>query len=212
MLTIYGNDHSSCVQKVLWAAEELKLPYALVPKGGSYGGLDDPAYLALNPNKLIPTLDDDGFILWESSAILCYLATTYGQGTLYPHSPRARGDAYRWVFWQSTTIRSAIMPLYLQWCVWKPAYRHLEELERYRRSMESHWRLIEAQLANQPWLAGDEFSIGDIPMGIMAHWWYSFPIDHFELPHTKAWYDRLLARPAFQKTVVGPLTHADQNP
>lgn len=209
MLTIYGNDHSSCVQKVLWCAEELKLPYRLVEKGGAFGGLDDPEYVKLNPNRLIPTVVDDGFVLWESGAILCYLASTYGQGTLYPTDPRARGEAYRWVFWQGGTVRSSIMQLYLQWRVWKPAYRHLEELERLRRGMEPVWRIVDRQLADRPWLAGEAFSMGDIAMGIMAHWWYSFPIDHFDLPHMAAWHRRLLERPAFQKSVVQPYEHVE---
>ena len=209
MLTIYGNDHSSCVQKVLWCAEELEIPYKRIDKGGAFGGLDDPAYVKLNPNKLIPTIDDDGFVLWESGAILCYLASTYGNGTLYPSDDRARGDAYRWVFRQTGTVRSAIMPLYMQWRVWKPGYRHLEELERYRRGMEPYWRIVDNHLKDRPWLAGQDFSIGDIAMGIMAHWWYSFPVDHFDLPRMKDWHSRLLQRPAFRKSVVAPYDHAD---
>jgi glutathione S-transferase len=101
------------------------------------------------------------------------------------------------------------MPLYMQWRVWQPAYRHLEELEGYRRGMEPVWRIVEMQLTRNAWLAGDAFSMADIPMGIMAHWWYSFPIEHFELPHVRKWYGRLLERPAFQKSVVAPLAHAD---
>ena len=209
MLTIYGNDHSSCVQKVLWCAEELGLAYELVLKGGSYGGLDEPDYVRLNPNRLVPTIVDDGLVLWESSAILCHLAARYGQGSLYPCDANARGEAYRWVFWQSGTVRGAIMPLYMQWRVWKPDYRHLEELERLRRGMEPVWRIVDDHLARNRWLAGDAFSMADIPMGIMAHWWYSFPIDHFELKHMREWHARLLERPAFQKTVVEPLADAD---
>jgi glutathione S-transferase len=209
MLTIYGNDHSSCTQKVIWCAEELGLAYRLIDKGGSFGGLGDPEYVKLNPNRLIPTIDDDGFVLWESGAILCYLASRYGKGTLYPSDDHARGEAYRWVLWQTGTVRSAIMPLYVQWRVWKPAYRHLDELERARRAMEPIWRVVETQLETRSWLAGDAFSMADIPMGIMAHWWYSFPIEHFELPHLAGWHRRLLRRPAFQRSVVQPLAHAD---
>jgi glutathione S-transferase len=209
MLTIYGNDHSSCVQKVLWAAEELGLPYALIEKGGSFGGLDDTEYVELNPNRLIPTIVDDGLVLWESGAILCYLASKYGVGTLYPLDHRARGEAYRWVFWQTGTVRSAIMPLYMQWRVWKPDYRHLEELERLRRGMEPMWRIVENQLEKNAWLAGDTFTMADIPMGIMAHWWYSFPIDHFDLPQMSVWHQRLLERPSFQKAVAVPYAHAE---
>lgn len=209
MLKIWGNDHSSCAQKVLWCAGELDLPYQLIETGGSHGGLDNPAYAAMNPNRVIPTIDDDGVVLWESGAILCYLASTYGRGTLYPDDPGQRGDAYRWVFWQGTTMRGAIMPLYMQWEVWQPSYRHLDELETLRRGMEKYWRIVEDHLADgRAYLTGDAFTIGDIAMGIMAHWWYRFPIDHFDLPRLKAWHDRLLTRPMFQTHVVEPLAHA----
>jgi glutathione S-transferase len=202
MLKIWGNNHSSCVQKVLWCAEEAGLPYELINAGGSYGGLDAPEYVKLNPNRLIPTIDDDGYVLWESGAILCYLASRYGAGSLYPTDHHARGEAYRWVLWQTGTVRAAIMLLYVQWRVWKPAYRHLEELERYRRGMEPIWRIVDNHLRDRPYLAGQSFSMGDIAMGIMAHWWYTFPIDHFSLPHMRDWHARLLQRDAFQKTVV----------
>ena len=209
MLKIWGNTHSSCAQKVLVCAAELDLPFELIKAGGGYGGLDTPEYAALNPNKLIPTIDDGGTVLWESGAILCYLASTYGQASLYPDDPAARGDAYRWVFWQTGTVRAAIMPLYVQWEVWKPAYRHMEELERLRRGMEGTWRIVDDHLSDgRPYLAGASYTIGDIAMGIMAHWWYRFPIEHFDLPHMRAWHDRVVARPAFQEYVVTPLAEA----
>jgi len=208
MLKIWGNNHSSCVQKVVWCAEELGIRYERIDLGGGHGGLDDPEYVKLNPNRLIPTIDDDGFVLWESGAILCYLASKYGQGTLYPADHHTRGDAYRWVFWQGGTVRPAIMPLYAQWRIWKPSHRHLEELERYRRGMEPLWRIVDTHLRDRSWLTGSAFTMADIAMGIMAHWWYSFPIDHFELPHMQAWHARLLQRPAFQTSVAGPYEHA----
>ena len=209
MLKIWGNTHSSCVQKVLVCAAELDLPFELIKTGGGYGGLDDPDYLRLNPNRVVPTIDDGGTVLWESAAILCYLASTYGRGSLYPEDAAARGDAYRWVFWQVGTVRAALMPLYVQWEVWKPAYRHLDELERLRRGLEGTWRIVEDHLADgRPYLTGETYGMGDIAMGIMAHWWYRFPIDHFDLPRLRAWHDRVVARPAFQEFVVAPLAEA----
>jgi len=205
MLKIWGNDHSSCTQKVTWCAAELGLPFELIVAGGEHGGLETEAYGRLNPNRVIPTIDDGGLVLWESGAILCHLAATHGAGRLLPEEPRARAEAFRWVFWQGTTVRPSIMPLYMQWEVWKPAYRHLEELERLRLGMEAKWRIVEGQLAGRDFLAGDRFTIADVAMGIMAHWWYRFPIDHFELPAMRAWHARLLDRPAFQANVVQPM-------
>lgn len=208
MLKIWGNDHSSCVQKVIWCAEELGLGFERVDLGGAHGGLDDPEYVALNPNRVIPTIDDDGFILWESNAIVCYLASKYGQGGLYPDDPRARGEAYRWIIWQGGTVRPAMLPLYGQWAVWKPEYRHLAELEDLRRSMLGIWRIVDDHLADRAYVAGDAFTMGDIPIGIMAHWWYLFPIDHGSMANLKAWHDRLCERPAFQTRVAQAYSQA----
>ncbi|MBM3491722.1 MAG: hypothetical protein FJX68_15010 [Alphaproteobacteria bacterium] len=135
MLTIWGNAHCSCVQKVMWAVGELGLAYRRIDLGGSFGGLGEPDYVRLNPNRVIPTIDDDGFVLWESAAILQYLAAKHGFGTLYPSDLRARGEGYRWIMWQGNVLRPAIMPLYLPWQVWRPEYRHLDELEGHRLRM-----------------------------------------------------------------------------
>lgn len=207
MLTIWGNDHSSCVQKVMWAIGELELPHRRIDLGGAFGGLGEPDYVKLNPNRVIPTMDEDGFVLWESAAILQYLCAKHGAGTLYPDDLRARGEAYRWIAWQGGTVRPAIMSLYVQWMVWKPEFRHLDELEGLRRRMLDTWAIVENALADRPYLCGDTFCMGDIPLGIMAHWWFGFPIPHGDLPHLRRWYDRVAARPAFQRHVATPSGH-----
>jgi glutathione S-transferase len=101
---MWGHRGSSCCQKVLWSAAELGLTIDLTETGGGYGGLGAPEYIARNPNRIVPTIDDDGFVMWESSAILLYLASAYGRGTLEPEDARARGDAYRWTVWQDSTM------------------------------------------------------------------------------------------------------------
>lgn len=206
MLKIWGHRRSSCVQKALWACDELGLAFERYDVGGSLGGLDEPDYAALNPNAVIPTLDDGGFVLWESSAILCYLADRYGVGTLSPTDPTERGEAYRWTFWQGTTLRPVMLPLYGEWTAGRPEFRHLTSAYQKTRAATATWRILDAHLADRSYVAGDAFSMGDIPVGIMAHWWYDFPVDHAALPerldNVRRWYDALLERPAFRRRVV----------
>ncbi|MBT5110585.1 MAG: glutathione S-transferase family protein [Rhodospirillaceae bacterium] len=202
-LKMWGHRGSSCCQKVLWSAAELGLSIDLTDTGGGYGGLGAPDYLARNPNRVVPTIEDDGFVMWESSAILLYLATAYGRGTLEPEDARARGEAYRWTVWQDTTMRPKLLPLYHSWIVVEnPMSRHLDELEEKRKGMFDTWMIVERHLAGRDYMAGDQFSLADIPMGVMAYWWYLMPIDHFDLPNIEAWYARISARPAFKEQVL----------
>ncbi|MBT4691576.1 MAG: glutathione S-transferase family protein [Rhodospirillaceae bacterium] len=202
-LKMWGHRGSSCCQKVLWSAAELGLSVELTDTGGGHGGLGASDYMARNPNRVVPTIDDDGFVMWESSAILLYLASAYGRGTLEPEDARARGEAYRWTVWQDTTLRPRLMPLYVSWVVIEnPMHRHLDELEEKRKAMLDTWMILERHLAGRDFIAGSEFSFGDIPVGVMAHWWYSMPIDHFDLPNIEAWFARLRERPAFQAQVL----------
>jgi glutathione S-transferase len=202
-LKMWGHRGSSCCQKVLWCADELGLTVDLTETGGGHGGLGNPDYVARNPNRVVPTIDDNGFVLWESAAILLYLATAYGRGTLEPEDARARGEAYRWIVWQDSTLRPRLMPLNHSWIIVEnPKYRHLDELEEKRKATLGTWMILERHLAGRKFIAGDTFSMGDIPIGIMAYWWYRMPIDHFDLPNIAAWYARVSDRPAFQRQVL----------
>jgi glutathione S-transferase len=200
---MWGHRGSSCCQKVLWSAAELGLTIDLTETGGGYGGLGAPEYIARNPNRVVPTIDDDGFVMWESSAILLYLASAYGRGTLEPEDARARGDAYRWTVWQDSTMRPKLMPLHHSWMIVdNPMHRHLDELEEKRKGMFATWMVVERHLEGRDFIAGNQFSFGDIPMGVMAYWWYRMPIDHFDLPNIEAWYARLNDRIGFQEQVL----------
>src|SRR5207248_11359982 len=104
MLKILGRKTSSNVQKVLWCCDELGIAFEREDVGGPYGRNNTPEYLALNPNGLVPTIDDDGFILRESNAIVRYLCAKHGIGKLCPTDLQRRADADRWMDWQQTTL------------------------------------------------------------------------------------------------------------
>ncbi|MCC7273003.1 MAG: glutathione S-transferase N-terminal domain-containing protein, partial [Alphaproteobacteria bacterium] len=114
MLKILGRKTSSNVMKVLMVCHELKIPFTREDIGGPFGKNNEPAYLALNPNGLVPTIDDDGFILWESHAIMRYLATKHRGTALWPEELQARANVDRWMEWGNTTAGPAITPMFLQ--------------------------------------------------------------------------------------------------
>ena len=112
MIRIWGRNTSVNVQKVMWAIGELDLPHERIDIGGSFGKNNEPAYLAMNPNGLVPTLEEDGFVLWESNAIVRYLAARYGAGRLEPSNLRARAIANSWMDWQLSVAAPAIRPMF----------------------------------------------------------------------------------------------------
>lgn len=204
MLTIWGRLNSHNVKKVAWLAEELGLPHVRHDVGGSFGMSD--AYLALNPNALVPTIEDDGLVLWESNAILRYLAARYAAGTgFWPDDPVARAEGDKWMDWQfdyADAQRDAFINL-----VRRPAEeRDMAAVERATRASAKRMMLIEQALERHDWLSGDAFGLGDIPMGVYCHTWFALPIDRPSFPNVAGWYERLKTRPGYADKVAIPLT------
>lgn len=200
MLTIYGNDHSSCAQKVFWCAEELGLPYRRIDKGGSFGGLGDPEYVQLNPNRLIPTIDDDGFVLWESNTIVRYLASKHRRADLYPTEIKPRGNVEQWMDWAATDAYQGIRPVFLGLTV-KMA-PHKDDAEGIKNGI-AEWtrqmvRLEQHLVSSGGHVAGAQFTVADIPVGLILNRWFGIAFDKPELPAVSKYYDRLTERPAYR--------------
>ena len=107
MIKIWGRNTSSNVQKVMWAVGEIGLPHERIDIGGPFGKNREPAYLAMNPNGLVPTLEEeDGFLLWESNSIVRYLAAKHRAGRLEPADLHARARASDWMDWQLSVLRT----------------------------------------------------------------------------------------------------------
>ena len=201
-MILWGRLNSHNVKKVAWLAIEAGIDHERRDIGGAFGFTD--AYLALNPNRLIPTIEDDGFVLWESNAILRYLAARYAPA-LWPADPQARALGDRWMDWQfgfADAQRDAFLNLLRR----SPAERDQAAIERSAVATGKLMAILDAELARRPWLSGDEFGIGDIPMGVYAHTWFSLPIERPDRPHVAAWYERLKTRPGYAETVMIPLT------
>jgi glutathione S-transferase len=207
MLKVLGRNNSSNVQKVMWCIGELGLAYTREDYGGAFGKTKEPAYLALNPNALVPTIDDDGFILWESNAIVRYLAAKHGMGTLCPSDLRARADADRWMDWQVTTTGPQMFVIFWTLVRTPEDKRDMKAVADARAKMIDLWAIVDRVLVNRPFLAGDRLTMGDIPLGIAAYRWYSLIKDAPAMPGVDAWWKRLSERPAFREHVSGvPLT------
>lgn len=194
MLKIWGRLTSVNVQKVVWCADELGFAYERVNAGRDFGLVDTPAYLAKNPNGLVPMIEDDGYILWESNAIVRYLAARYGEGSLWPADIRIRADADRWMDWQATTFNPAIGPAFWQLIRTAPEKRDAAVIETARVTGEKKLALLDAHLATRNFLAGPSFTMGDIPLGCSVDRWYKLPIARETHPHVERWYEALRER------------------
>lgn len=205
MLKIWGRATSSNVQKATWALEELGIPYDRADVGGPFGGLDKPEFKALNPNAKIPVMDDDGFILWESNVIVRYLAAKRKSEALWPTDLKARATADMWMDWQQTVMWMDFVVLIVGLVRTPPEKRDTAAIEAARQRLIPVMTMLDAQLKKTPYLAGQSFTIADIPAGVFAFRWFELPIERPALPALEAWYKKLQARPAYQKIVMIPL-------
>jgi glutathione S-transferase len=205
MLKIFGRTNSINVQKVMWTVAELGLPHQRVDAGMAHGVVNEPWYADLNPNRLVPAIDDDGVVLWESNVIVRYLAARHAAGTLMPADPAMRARAEMWMDWQQTSF-PGFGPLFLGLIRTPPEKRDMAAIRAGQESTEGALRLLDKYLANRAWMIADHPTVADIPLGCVAYRWYALPIERPELPNLRAWYQRLTARPAFAQHVMLPLT------
>lgn len=208
MLKIWGRKNSINVQKVLWCCGELKLPYQRIDAGMQFGVNDTPAYLAMNPNGLVPTIDDDGFVLWESHAILRYLSGQHGLGTLWPGTPRAFADADRWMDWYHTTLWPNLRPVFWNLVRVPAEKRDMALVTDSTKKLIGSMAILDSALAEHPYIGGAQFTMADIPLGVAAYRWFNLalPVARPAQRHFEAWYARISERPAFRQHCMLPLT------
>jgi glutathione S-transferase len=196
MLRIWGRLSSINVQKVVWCADELGLAYERQEAGGKFGRNDTPEYLALNPNGLVPVLEDGGFVLWESNAIVRYLCAREGNTQLWPDDLRKRADADRWMDWQATTFTPATRDAFWQLLRVAEPQRDHAAIEASRVKSEKGAAILEAHLAGREYVCGDSFCAADIVVGAAAHRWLNMPLPRSARPNMERWYRLLKSRPA----------------
>lgn len=202
-MKIWGRNTSSNVQKATWACGELGLKFERIDIGGPFGKNNEPPYLAMNPNAVVPTLEeDDGFILWESNSIVRYLAGKYGAGKLEPADLRVRANAQKWMDWQLSVANAAIFPVFWGLVRTPPEKRDPKAIEDGKVKCYAALKIMDAQLAKTRFIAGDQFSYGDIPIGPFAYRYLRLVPDHPPLPNVERWYKEITARPAFKEHVL----------
>lgn len=200
MLKILGKVASINVRKVLWCCDELSLPFQREDWGKGFQTTDTPAFISLNPNALIPVIDDDGFVLWESNSIIRYLANRYGAGNdhLYPHSPLARARVDQWMDWQATDLNNAWRYAFMSLLRHSPEHQDPRELATSIANWNRHMGILEQQLQSTgAYVAGEHFTLADIPIGLSLNRWYAAPLNHPDYPASAAYFQRLNDRAGF---------------
>ncbi|MEL4014889.1 glutathione S-transferase family protein [Dryocola clanedunensis] len=208
MITVWGRDNSTNVKKVLWCLEELGEEYQSIPAGGKFGKMHDAEYLAMNPNALVPCIHDDAtnLTLWESNTIVRYLAAQYGKNTLWVDDPAARAHGEKWMDWAAGTLVSPFRGVFMGLVRTEPALRDHKLIEESIAQCDALFGILDAELAKQPWLSGSAFGPADIALGPSAYGLLNLDIQLGPHVNLLRWYQQLTQRPAFQKTVMIPLS------
>jgi glutathione S-transferase len=207
MLKIWGRKNSSNVRKALWIAEELGIPYQSLEAGGAFGLVEGAEYRAKNPNGRIPMIEDGEFVLWESNAIVRYLAARHAADSpFYPADIQERAAADKWMDWTTSTLADPFKPVF--WGVLRtpPEQQDWAQINDGIKVVHGLLLVADKVLARQPYLSGAELGMGDIPLGCFIYAWFEMPIERPPLPNLEAWYERLKARPAYQRAVMTALS------
>ena len=204
MLQIYGRKNSNQVIQLMWAIEELGLDYKRHNVGGSFGGLDTHAYGKLNPNRLVPTIDDNGFVLWESYAIIRYLCHQYGKGSLWPDDPQKAALADQWMEWTNSRFMGTFFPIFWGLIRTEKENQEPEKIARLADDTGKLLQIVENNLSGKSYMTGEQLTMGDIPLGSMMFKYYTLDIKRPSLPNIEAWYARLCDRQAYQRHAMNP--------
>ena len=203
MLKIWGRKTSVNVQKVMWAVGEFGLPHERIDAGGPFGGLDTPEFGKLNPNRTVPVIDDGGFVLWESDAVVRYLADTHGQGSLSAADAQQRALADQWMTWATSALYSDIIATAFLGLIRTPAKdRNVAAIEAAAKRVGQRLAVLDAQLAGRTYILGDRLTAADIGCGALMYRYFTLDIPRPQLGNVEAWYQRLTARQAYQDHVM----------
>lgn len=201
-MILYGRSTSDNVQKILWTLGEIDHPFEQVELGGVHGGLDDPAYRALNPHGKVPTLCDGEVVIWESATIVRYLAARYSTGDLWPEGPGDRAAADMWMTWCQQYPAATANRLFWLTIRTPEDQQDREEIGRTLDHLQEELGRVEARLERQRFLAGDRLTMADIPLGAELYRHFNLPVERASFPAVERWYEDLTARPAYQRAVM----------
>jgi len=208
MLRIWGRANSVNVQKVLWCCAELNLPFERLDAGMQFGVNDKPAYLAMNPNGRVPTIEDGDFQLWESNAIIRYLVLQYAPtNSIYPAAPKDRARVERWLDWALTTLQPAERPVFWGYIRTAPGLRDSAALQANVDAVAALWAMLDRHLASRSFVEAEQFTLADIVLGAYARRWFGITeINPPPMPNLERWYGNLQERDGFRRYVSPPLS------
>lgn len=207
MLKVYGRANSINVQKVMWIIGDLNIPHTREDVGGQFGKTKEDWYLKMNPNSVVPTIDDSGFTLWESNTIVRYLAAKHGDASLLPTDLKARADVDRWMDWLLTLYGPGMRDVFWGLIRTPPEKRDMKAIEESRTKSIAALTILDKQLNGRDYVTGSNFTVGDIPIGVYVNRWFKLPIERPNLANVAAYHERLKKRPGFRTHVDGiPLT------
>ncbi len=203
-LTVWGRRNAFNVQKVLWFLDELGVSFSHRDAGGSFGGLSSPEFLAMNPHGRVPVVRDGDVVVWESHAILRYLAACYGGERFWPLSPADRVRVDEWMDWAQATLQPDFMKLFWSFFRTPEAHRDARQIQAAQEACKRHFLLLDVWLGRHLYLAGPEFTLADIPAGTALYRYFEMGLDVACHPHVMEWYARLAERQAYRKHVTVP--------
>lgn len=222
MLKLWGRPTSGRTQKVLWTLSEIGMEFEFilasatmgpgghVSKGNKpFGVVDTPEYRARNPNGRVPTIEDDGFVLWESNSIVRYLAMQYAPDLLYGNDIKIFASASRWLDWENNELLPPQHEMVMHLIRLPEKERDAHELEKARQDFVKRLKIAEDQLGRTRYIAGSRFTYGDIPLGIRVHRWFLFGLESPPMPNIERWYEEIKARNAFHKWTANPEHHLE---
>lgn len=206
MLKILGRNNSVNVIKVLWCAAELGLSFDRTDIGGAFGGNDQPDYLAKNPMGRVPTIDDNGLILWESQTIVRYLAAKHGIGTLWPEDFGERAKSEIWMDWYAGHLHVPMTTIFWGLVRTAEAARDNDAIARAMEEAGALWSVLDRELKGKGFVHGEQLTVGDIPVGAAAFRYYSLVGDRPVMPNLDRWYASLSERPGYKLHAMNPLS------
>ena len=206
ILKIWGRANSINVKKVVWTAQELGLEFQRTEAGGQFGLVKTPEYIAMNPNSLVPAIQDGDFVLWESNVIVRYLLAKHSSGQMYPTGLQERFDAERWMDWQQTTWNPASRPAFWQLIRTPAEQRDAAAIAASSAAVEVLMARLDAYLANRSYMVGERFTMADIPLACEVHRWFGLPQPRQSHANVERWFGSLQARQASKGVLDMALT------
>lgn len=199
MVRVLGKSTSINVRKVLWTCDELGIAFEQEDWGNGHRSTHLPEFVARNPNRLVPVLEDGELVLWESNVIIRYLASRYGEGVLLPNLAADRALVELWMDWQATEFNNSWRYAFGCLVRQEPSAPDPDRLDQSLEDWTRHIAILDAQLQKTGgYVAGESFTLADIPVGLAVNRWFMTPWDRPDFELVSDYYERLSERPAFR--------------